>query len=95
VLPVARLRAEARRLGILSIVDGAHAPGQIPLDADATGADVYRGPPEVQRRLWERNRIEVPVERIGGLTVVRVSVQGYVSDDDCRALVDALAALLL
>jgi len=213
VLPVARLCADARRLGILSIVDGAHAPGQIPLDVDATGADVYVGnlhkwvcsprgtafvharaeirarirapvvswgwswdgpaafqsryrwqgtfdptallavpaaiafrrehawetviescrerlerlvselesrlrgvpaaapelrapqlaavhldlggrePAEVQRLLWERHQIEVPVERIGGLTVVRVSVQGYVSDDDCCALVDALTSL--
>jgi len=212
-LPVARRCAEARRLGILSIVDGAHAPGQVSLDLDAIGADVYVGnlhkwvcsprgtafvharpelrasirapvvswgwswdgpeafveryrwqgtfdataylsipaalsfrakhdwpaviagcrgrlertvaelestlggvpaaavelrapqlaavhldlgdrePGDVQRLLWERHRIEVPVERIGTLTVVRVSVQGYTSGDDCRALVDALAAL--
>ena len=214
VLPVATLCAEARRRGIVSVVDGAHAPGQLELDLGAVGADVYAGnlhkwvcsprgsafvhvrrelqerirgpivswnwtwdgpaafrgrfgwpgtvdptsylavpaalafrrehdwpavvaacrerlertvaelvdelggtpaaarglrapqfasvhldlggrePDEVQRALWERTRIEVPVERIGSLTVVRPSVQGYTTDEDCRALVEALTALL-
>jgi len=214
VLPVARICAEARRLGIMSIVDGAHAPGQLPLDLSAIAADVYAGnlhkwvcsprgsafvharpeiqglirgpvvswgwkwsgddafqgrfgwpgtvdptaflavpsaiafrrahqwdavirscrdrleaaitaleatvggipaaaralrapqlaavhvdlghrePADVQRMLWEQSRIEIPVERIGELTVVRMSVQAYVTDEDCQALVDALAMIL-
>ncbi|MDP9366006.1 MAG: aminotransferase class V-fold PLP-dependent enzyme [Chloroflexota bacterium] len=42
-LPVAELCRRAREAGILSIVDGAHAPGQIPLDVEGLGADVYAG----------------------------------------------------
>ncbi len=40
---VARICALAREHGALSVVDGAHAPGQLELDLDALGADVYVG----------------------------------------------------
>ena len=53
-----------------------------------------REPDEVQRALWDGRRIEIPVERIGGLTVVRPSVQAYTTDEDCCALVQALAEIL-
>lgn len=43
VLPVAEVCAAARRAGVLSIVDGAHAPGQLALNVSAVGADVYAG----------------------------------------------------
>ena len=43
VLPVAEICAAARAAGALAIVDGAHAPGQLPLDLEALGADVYSG----------------------------------------------------
>jgi isopenicillin-N epimerase len=33
----------ARKAGVLSIVDGAHVPGHLPLDLEAVGADVYAG----------------------------------------------------
>ena len=41
VLPARELCAEARRRGILTVVDGAHAPAFIPLNLEAIGADYY------------------------------------------------------
>jgi isopenicillin-N epimerase len=43
VLPVEEVCEAARRAGVLSVVDGAHVPGQLPLDVSAIGADVYAG----------------------------------------------------
>ena len=43
VLPARELCAAARSRGILTVVDGAHAPGMIPLNIDEVGADFYTG----------------------------------------------------
>jgi isopenicillin-N epimerase len=43
IFPVREICQRAREAGIISIVDGAHAPGQIPLDLPALGADIYTG----------------------------------------------------
>jgi isopenicillin-N epimerase len=43
VFPVVELCRRARERGITSVVDGAHAPGQLALDLDAIGADYYAG----------------------------------------------------
>lgn len=43
VLPARELCAEARRRGILSVVDGAHAPALLSLNLDALDADFYAG----------------------------------------------------
>lgn len=42
-LPVEAVCARARAAGILTVIDGAHAPGQISLDLTAMGADFYTG----------------------------------------------------
>jgi isopenicillin-N epimerase len=41
--PVAEICKRARKAGVLTLVDGAHAPGQIPLDMQAIDADFYTG----------------------------------------------------
>ena len=40
---VAEICRRAREAGVLSIVDGAHAPGQVDVDLESLGADVYAG----------------------------------------------------
>ena len=41
ILPVAEICRRARAAGILTAIDGAHAPGQIEVDVEAVGADFY------------------------------------------------------
>ena len=43
IFPVQEICRRAREAGLLSVVDGAHAPGQIPLNLADLGADLYTG----------------------------------------------------
>ena len=43
ILPVAEIAASCRARGVPVLVDGAHAPGAIPLDVPALGVDWYAG----------------------------------------------------
>jgi isopenicillin-N epimerase len=43
IFPIAEICRRARASGILAFIDGAHAPGHIPLNLDALGADFYTG----------------------------------------------------
>ena len=43
LLPVEPIVARARAEGLVTVVDGAHAPGHLPLDLESTGADFYAG----------------------------------------------------
>jgi isopenicillin-N epimerase len=42
-LPILEICARCREAGILTIIDGAHAPGQLELDLHTLGADIYTG----------------------------------------------------
>ncbi len=43
IFPVKKLASFARQQGILTVIDGAHAPGQIDLNLEELGADFYFG----------------------------------------------------
>jgi isopenicillin-N epimerase len=48
----------------------------------------------LQRRLYDEFHVEVPIIEWGGRQFVRVSAQGYNTEEDVKVLVAALADLL-
>jgi isopenicillin-N epimerase len=73
VFPVAELCRRARERGIVAVVDGAHAPGHVPLDLASLEADAYAGnchkwlcAPKGAGFLWVRPELH---ERVDSLVV--------------------------
>jgi isopenicillin-N epimerase len=69
VFPVEQICAAARAAGVLAIVDGAHAPGHVPVDLASLGADVYAGnchkwlcAPKGAGFLWVRPELQASIE---------------------------------
>jgi isopenicillin-N epimerase len=69
VVPVAELCARAREAGILCVVDGAHGPGQVPVDLGSLGADAYAGnchkwlcAPKGAGFLWVREELQAQID---------------------------------
>ncbi len=69
IFPVREICARARAAGILTIIDGAHAPGQLPLDLTQIDADFYSanlhkwlGAPKGAGFLYARRDVQQLVE---------------------------------
>lgn len=97
LLPVATLAQRARHAGARVLIDGAHAPGQIPLDIPALGADWYVGnlhkwyfAPRSAGFLWAAGEGQV------GLHPLAISYglgQGFTAEFDWTGTRDFTAAL--
>jgi selenocysteine lyase/cysteine desulfurase len=67
-LPVAALCRRARAAGILTVIDGAHAPGQVDIDLTTLDADIYTGnlhkwlcAPKGAGFLWVRSALQAQI----------------------------------
>jgi isopenicillin-N epimerase len=101
ILPVEELVRRAREAGIISIVDGAHASGQVPLDLEAMGVDFYSGnchkwmmSPKGSAFLYARREMQPMLEPlVGGWRDETPQVSRLVNDHQYQGTRD-LAAFL-
>lgn len=95
VMPVAEMAAAAREAGARVLVDGAHAPGMIPLDLVATGAHWYTGnchkwmfAPKGCAFLWAEDSVR---DELHPLVISHGHGQGFVAEFDWTGTRDASA----
>jgi len=83
IFPVERVVDELRDRGIITIIDGAHATGQLPMDIESLGCDYYAGvfhkwtcAPKGTGYLW------VHPNRQDGLEPLALSSRAHIHRDD-------------
>lgn len=101
IFPVERIVALARERGIPVLVDGAHAPGMLPLDLPAIGADWYVGnchkwlcAPKGAALLWA-NPERPDSKRISHPVTSNLDGQGFPAEFDWTGTRDLSAWLTL
>jgi len=97
VLPIARIVALCHAAGVPVLVDGAHAPGQVPLDLTAIGADWYTGnchkwlsSPKGAAFLWATPNRQAELHPV---TISHGYSQGFVEEFDWTGTRDPSAYL--
>lgn len=99
VLPIAKLIAEARKTGAFILIDGAHAPGMIPLDLAEIDCDFYTGnchkwlcAPKGCAFLWSGRRF---LDQMHPPVISHGLGQGYLAEFDWIGTRDATAQCVL
>ncbi|MEQ8818001.1 MAG: aminotransferase class V-fold PLP-dependent enzyme [Thalassobaculum sp.] len=99
VLPVAAMVAAAKQAGAAALVDGAHAPGMLPIDLPAIGADWYTGnchkwlfAPKGCAFLWAADAVR---EALHPTVISHGYGQGFVAEFDWVGTRDASPQLAL
>jgi isopenicillin-N epimerase len=103
VLPVQELCRRASETGLISVVDGAHGPGHLPLALDELGADFYAGnghkwlcAPKGSGFLYVRDELQVelrPPVITWGRDDAFVERFGWSGTDDPTAMLSLGAAI--
>lgn len=97
ILPAAELVRRAHEAGIITVVDGAHAAGQISLDLDGLGADFYTAnchkwmcAPKGSGFLWVRREMQA---RLQPLVVSWGWREGFIKEQEWQGTRDPAAYL--